>query len=336
MPAVLRELAASSLAQSYPLHVIPTHRQVSVAGRVWIFLVALCRLVVFCLRRGPRIVHIHVTSYGSMYRKTLCVAVTRALRRPAVLHLHTGAVELAAFVESLGPVRRAAFRWAFQHASRVLSVSEACAREAERRFSVGPIEVLPNPAPAPVTARCTRPVPQPGEARILYVGGFANPVKGADVLLSALPEVFDRMPQVSVMLAGPGQPPTGLATVGDSVHWVGWLDDRAKASALREADIFVLPSTSEGLPMALLEAMAHGLAIVVTRVGGMPDVVTDGVEGLLVPPGDAPALAGALAELAGAPERARALGYAAQQRVAAMGLEVVTARLSAMYAELAI
>jgi glycosyltransferase involved in cell wall biosynthesis len=323
MSAVLRELAASPLAEAYELLMIPTHRRVSAAGRVRIFFVALCRLIVFCLRRGRRMVHIHVTSYGSMYRKALCVAVARALGRPAVLHLHTGAVELAAF------------RWAFQHATRVLSVSAACALEAERCFSVGPIEVVPNPAPAPVIARSTQPLPEPGRVHVLYVGGFANPVKGANVLLRALPELLARMPKVTVTLAGPGQPPAGTVDDGDSVRWVGWLDDRAKAEALQEADVFVLPSTSEGLPMALLEAMAQGLAVVASRVGGIPEVVTDGVEGLLVPPGDSAALADALVELAGVPERVRALGCAAQSRAARMGLDVVAVRLDALYAELA-
>jgi glycosyltransferase involved in cell wall biosynthesis len=167
------------------------------------------------------------------------------------------------------------------------------------------------------------------------VGGFANPVKGADVLLDALPGVLDRMPEARVTLAGPGEPPAGLPTASDAVRWVGWLDGEAKAHWLDRADIFVLPSTSEGLPVALLEAMAHGLAIAATRVGGIPEVVTDGVEGLLVPPGDRAALTEALVDLLGAPEQARALGCAAQRRAAQMGIDVLSRRLHALYVELA-
>jgi glycosyltransferase involved in cell wall biosynthesis len=335
MSAVLRELVASPLAETHRLEVIATHRPVSVAGRVLIFMGALARLVVFCLRSGPRIVHIHTALGGSLYRKAICVVVARALGRPVVLHVHTGAVELAAFDDRLGPRRRAVIRWALQQASRIISVSTACAREVESRFALGPIEVMPNPAPAPVTVGLPRRPALPGHAQVLYVGGFQDPVKGVDVLLRALPLLRDRAPDVRVTLAGPGEPKAALGPLGDTVQWVGWLDERAKSVALRESDIFVLPSTSEGLPMALLEAMAHGLAIVASSVGGVPDVVTAGVEGLLVPAGDAVALADAVAALAEDPERARALGCAAQQRAAQLGLDALAARLEGMYRELA-
>lgn len=336
MPAVLRELMASPLAETHRLRVIPTHRRVSLAGRVLVFLGALGRLVVFCLPPGPRIVHVHAAVGGSMYRKGICVAVSRLLNRPVVLHVHTGAVELASFVENLGPWRRAAFRWVFRHASRVISVSSACAREAESCFAVGRIEVVPNPAPSPA-AVCGRRRPESaGQVEVIYLGGFADPVKGADVLLRALPQLLARASDIRVTLAGPGVPPAALASLDDRVHWAGWLDEPAKAERLRTADIFVLPSTSEGLPMALLEAMSHGLAVVASSMGGVPDVITDGVDGLLVPPGDPAALAGALADLAGDPRHARALGHAAQQRAERLGLDSFAARLEEVYLELSV
>ncbi len=334
MPAVLREVVSSPLGDTHDLQVIPTHRRISAIGRIWVFLRAVVRLVGFCLRGGPRIVHVHATVGAGMYRKAACVVVSHVLRRPVVLHLHTGAVELAAFVAALGPRRRAAFSWAFGHADRVLSVSTACARVAERSYGLGAIEVVPNPAPALVHRGSDRAPGREGAAHVLYVGGFANPVKGAEVLLRALPLLLEQVPDVRVTLAGPGEPPGALATHSGRVRWIGWLDQPAKAAALRDADVFVLPSTSEGLPMALLEAMAHGLTVVASAVGGVPDVVTDGVEGLLVEPGDATALADALAAVVGDPHRARAMGRAAQDRAGDLGLDAFAARLEQVYRQL--
>jgi glycosyltransferase involved in cell wall biosynthesis len=102
---------------------------------------------------------------------------------------------------------------------------------------------------------------------------------------------------------------------------------------LRATDIFLLPSVSEGLPVALLEAMAYGLAIIATRTGGIPEVLTDDIDALLVPPADARALAEAALSLTDNPERRARLGLAAQRRAAALNVEDVCATLDALYRE---
>jgi len=88
---------------------------------------------------------------------------------------------------------------------------------------------------------------------------------------------------------------------------------------LARTDVVVLPSYWEGLPVSLIEALSAGKAIVASRVGGNPELVMDGTNGLLVPPGDAPALAQALLTLSGDPERVRRMGLASRQRFAAGG-----------------
>ena len=103
---------------------------------------------------------------------------------------------------------------------------------------------------------------------------------------------------------------------------------------LAAADFFVLPSDVEGLPMAVLEAMAHGLPVVATAVGGIPEVITDGREGLLVPPGDAAALARAIQRLLTSSEMRLRLGDAARDRVSKeFSLETMANRYQQIYAE---
>ncbi len=287
--------------------------------RLIVFARALRSLAGFCLRPGDRVVHLHTTVRGSMYRKTICAMLAKALRAPVVLQVHVGEPELERFRDRVDPVSLAAFRWAFAHADKVLSVGAASAREVEEHYSARDVEVLPNAAPGaggrpgprsrargPGPAAVHRRLPRPRQGR-------RRPARRAARRSST------RHPGVRVTIAGPGEPPARLAAVNGRATWLGWLDADAKARALREADIFLMPSTSEGLPVALLEAMAYGKPIVATRVGGIPDVLADGTEGLLVPPGDVAALADAVGTLVGDPDRAWALGRAAKQRVAELG-----------------
>jgi len=332
MPAVLRGLLASPLAVRHDLVAIATHRPGGLSARVGVFARGLAAFTLWSLRAPCGLAHVHVTVRGSMYRKTLVTAWAMALRRPLILHVHAGAVELDAFHTRLGPVRQAAFRWAFNAADRVLAVSGASGHVLEERYGAPPVEILPNAVEQIAPASAPAPGPQRAP-RILFLGGFANPVKGGSVLVEALPALRVALPRAQVDLAGPGEPPPGLATGDDGVLWLGWLDASSTRAALAAADLFVLPSTSEGLPVALLEAMAHGKGIVATRVGGVPEVVEHGRQGVLVPPGDPAALARALAELACDPDRARTLGAGARERVAELAPERIAERLDRLYLE---
>jgi glycosyltransferase involved in cell wall biosynthesis len=213
-------------------------------------------------------------------------------------------------------------------ADRVLSVSENGAETLRRLLVDVEISVVPN-APPPVSARHEWSAGK--DATALYLGGFEDPAKGGEALLEALPLLREASPATSVVLAGPGEPPR---EPGRNARWEGWLDPEGKASALAAAEIFVLPSISEGRPVALLEAMASGLAIVATRVGAVPEVLTDDVDAALVGPGDPAGLAAAIAAVASDPERRRRLGEAAAERAARLADEDVYGRLDRIYTEL--
>jgi glycosyltransferase involved in cell wall biosynthesis len=141
------------------------------------------------------------------------------------------------------------------------------------------------------------------------------PQKGIGVLLRAAAE----LPNVSFIVAGEGPERHALESqarslgVSDRVAFSGFQSD--PAALLASADLFVLPSFEEGLPLALLEAMAVGTPVVATAIGGTDEVVTHGEHGLLVPPGDAAALASAIGALLRDPARAARLAVAARTRV---------------------
>jgi glycosyltransferase involved in cell wall biosynthesis len=333
MRTAIDALLNSPLIDRYRIEVVVTHRGSGAARRLTVFAAALARLAWWSLRGRGRIVHIHATKRGSAFRKAICVLLAKALRRRVVLHMHAGPGDIATFGAGLGSAKRGFLQLAFRKADRVLSVSRASATALSGEFACGDIAVLPNPAPEPPPG-AGRMVADPDPVA-LYLGGFANPVKGGEVLLEALAGAdFD---EARLVLAGPGSPPARLAELlaaRPRLQWRGWLEPPAKEELLMESAIFVLPSTSEGLPMALLEAMSHGLAIVCTAVGGVPDTVVDGADALLVEPGDAEALSAAIARLRADAELRRRLGTAALAKAEAMGPRRTAGELDAIYRSL--
>jgi glycosyltransferase involved in cell wall biosynthesis len=331
MAAALRALLESPLADRFELEVVPTYRGARPLPRLAVFAAALVRLATWSLRGRGRIVHVHATVRGSMYRKSVCVLAARALRRRVVLQVHSGAAEAAGFAASRGRLSIALFRAAIGASDAVLAVSEASAAALRHAYRVEDVKVVPNPAPA-VPAFERRPSPE--QVQVLYLGGFANPAKGGDVLLEALDLALQREPRLRVTLAGPGELPpfaSELVTRWPTLAWAGWLGPAEKDELMRAAEVFVLSSRSEGLPMALLEAMAYGMAVIATEVGGIPEVVEAGADGLLVAPEDPAAIVNALGELAADPALRERLGSTARRRAESLDAVEVAGRLAALY-----
>ncbi len=329
MTTVMRGLLASPLAERYRLDIVPTHRGSGAVRRLAVYSLALLRLGWWSLRGRGRIVHVHSTVRGSMYRKALVVLMAKALGRRVVLHIHSGPGDVASFRGGLGHGGAAVLRFSLHRADSVLAVSTASAAELERAFALSGIEVVPNAAP-PVLA--TPPAAGRDDVVAVFLGGFANPVKGGATMLEALALIEPG--ELKLVLAGPGELPVASRELVESrpdVEWRGWLEGAEREEVVGSASIFILASSSEGLPMALLEAMSAGQAIAATEVGGVPDVVDDGVEALLVPPEDPAALAAAISRIAADGALRERLGRAARARAAEMGADRVAERIDDLY-----
>jgi len=158
----------------------------------------------------------------------------------------------------------------------------------------------------------------PGDAVVAgYVGRLVQQ-KGVGVLLSAARILAERFPSLHILIAGEGPlDPSLRATAVEygltKIHFLGYRRDIP--AVLAACDMVLLPSFTEGLPLIVLEAMAAGLPVVATRVGGAPEAVAEGETGSLVDPGDAEQLADRIAFLCSHPEAREAMGKAAQRKV---------------------
>ncbi len=263
--------------------------------------------------RGVDVLHSHEFTMG-----VYGAAAGALIGRPQILTMHGGTRWAGA------RRRRIALRWAARRSSRLVAVSESTARFLEEHLDLPEGAVLTVVNGVPERKGSAEPVRRElhlgeDERLVLSVGNL-YPVKGHDVLVRAAAELARRRPELRwrVAVAGRGEEEDELQSLAAELGIAGRLEllgYRADvADLLAAADVFVLPSRSEGLPLALLEAMFAGLPIVASNVGGIPEVVEDGEEALLVPVEDAGALAGALERLLTDVELARDLSDRARRR----------------------
>lgn len=284
------------------------------------------RALVRVLRRlRPDLLHTH--EFGQALPGAMAARLTGV---PHVLTLHGGDY----FAGKLR--RRLALRAAVALSGGITAVSHPlAARIAEvlRRPRTA-VQMLPNgarPAPGHGNGNASRTA-LPARARFALAVGNLYPVKGHRYLLEALALLRDRRPDLHVAIAGRGAEEASLAAlarargIADRLHFLGLRDD--VGALLRAADLFVHPSLSEGLPLAVLEAMLAERPIVATAVGEVPVVLAEGAAGTLVPPADPVALAEAIDQLLGDPQAARMMALTAGRRARA---EYLVARMAERY-----
>lgn len=283
-------------------------------GRLWavpVFALAVARFAALSLRGRVDVLHLNLAADGSFTRKAVLAGMARRLSIPYVVHIHTGRFEK--FWSSVSPRRRARIDRLMREAARIIvlggvfkdMVTAHVPEAADRTV------ILPNATPERPRARSADP-DQP--VRIAYLGVLAA-TKGVPQLIEALGRIGASTPW-SATLAGYGDI-TGTRAcavergIADRIATPGWVSPQDVDALLAQTDILVLPSFSEGLPMSIIEAFAAGVPVIATPVGATVDVVQDGVNGLLVPPGDAKALSKALSRLIADPQLRRTMGEAA-------------------------
>jgi glycosyltransferase involved in cell wall biosynthesis len=305
--------------------------------------VALWQLVRLMRRLKPHIVHTHEAKAGALGR--VAALLTRV---PVIVHTYHGHV----FHGYFSPLRTRAFlaieRWLAPRTTRLIAVSDSVKAEI-LRFGIGTPERV---AVVPLGLELDRFVGcavREGELRaqlgldpdtpLIGIVARLAPIKAHDVFLAAASVVAQEMPQSRFVVVGDGECRSTLENLTrrlglvEHVTFLGWRPDLERIYA--DLDLVVLTSRNEGSPVSVIEAMAAAKPVVATRVGGVPDLVENGVSGLLVEPGDAAALAHSMLALLADPDRAHRMGRAGQKRVyPAFSAARLVADIDALYGRL--
>ena len=288
-------------------------------------------LVVF----RPDLVHVTTPLRWAMARDATAVWLAHVAGARTLFHFRGGVLRES--VETLPWPLRALVRATLRRTDRLIALTQPTRSYLETVAAPERVRYLPNFISLETVGeppdRRARPE---GAVRVLFVGWIVE-AKGVRELLAAAREVKG----ARFALVG-HQEPGFVASIRDELAElaarVELLPARPRQEVMalyREADLFVLPSWTEGFPNVVLEAMACGLPVVATTVGAIPDAVRDGEEGLLVAPRDPAALAAAIARLVSDRELRLAMGEAARRRaVRVFSREVVLEQLEAIYREL--
>lgn len=334
--AAISAYIGSVLRRRWPILHLPTHTDGPWSTKLNVAVRAYVRFIGLLLRGRVGIVHVHSASDASFWRKSSFVALALAARRPFIFHLHGGGF-IDFYNHRAGALGRPVIRFVLSRAARIVVLSERWAQRIATITNNRRVVVIPNMVDVPVwsddaagaRSRCD----------VLFLGRLEHP-KGIYDLLDAAARVQRAGVELRLRLAGEGEVERvrALARALDiepRVEFLGWIGGAEKARALQNSALFLLPSYIENMPVSMLEAMAAGIPVVATTVGGIPDVVRDGVHGRLVAPGDTDGLARAIRELLEDDARRHAMGEAGRRLIEKeFSAAAVVPRLDALYREL--
>lgn len=333
MRSVVEAYRRDGLFDRHDVRLIDTHDEGSLGRRLGLAASALWTFVKLLVQRRVTLVHVHMAMRGSFWRKSVFATLARWFGVPVVAHLHGSEMEV--FYNTLSPFWQRRVVDQLEACARVLVLSASWQTFVTRIAPRARVQVLPNYVTVPDEPAGGHGGPL---VTVLFLG-VVGKRKGVFDLLPAMALAVEGAPQLRLLVGGNGEVEHArqLAeslNLQQHVQFLGWVAGEQKEKLLRQADVYILPSHNEGLPMSVLEAMSFGLPVVTTRVGGIPELVTDDEDGVLVEAGDVAAIAAALVRLAQQPSERARLGAGARARVqAAYADSTVLPQLERVYAE---
>src|SRR5262245_4073655 len=324
---LINDILRSPLTHTFEIrHIVSQVDAYKKFGKLFLAVTALARFVWALLWWRPQLVYVHVGGNASLYRKIVFIALGRLAGQFVLAHCHAGNFEH--YFAGQGKLGRRLILWGLGKSSKFIAVSLAMQRLLRGLWPEIECVMVPYGINASIFDEGRAPASH--FVRLLFIGkmGF---LKGERDLLLALQSVaktapnfrLDMLGQLSDTIAAECRE-SGLRPLIDHLGPVS-LEERP--AFFKRADVFVLPTYAEGTPISMLEAMAAGLPVISTPVGGIPDVVEEGVEGYIVEPGDVEALADRLTLLINDPERRRRMGRRAQDKVRPFNWDVVLPQL---------
>ena len=328
--SAVERLIIDSICRHVQVEHVATMEDGGILRRVRVFGAALWRIHSILRDKRPCIFHVHFASRGSTLRK--CIISLMVLRASGWLVLHAHGAGFDSFFSNLPrPLQdRVARIFRRSHGFVVLSTQWQefyATRLALRRDRIQ-IMINPTDPMCPVPDRRRR-----DSVQFLFLGRIGDR-KGAFELLDA----YRALPATSrakarIVFAGDGRVEElrRRADIDPNVVVHTWLDHEERNHLLAASDVLVLPSHQEGVPMVILEAMAYGLPVIATPVGGIPDVIRHGREGLLVELGNRGALTAALARMIAEPALRASLGRGARATAESLNVTNYGQRLLEFY-----
>jgi glycosyltransferase involved in cell wall biosynthesis len=295
---------------------------------------AFLKMLILLIQGKVSFLHLHSAMRGSFWRKSLFMVTAKLFGVPCILHLHGS--EMKTFYNGLSVLGKRSVRWSLEHADVVIVLSESWKAFVLQAAPKAKVSIINNYVSLP---KSTLVAKNNTTFNVLFLGVLGHR-KGVFDLLATWPEVIKKVPHARLLIGGNGEVEKSKLMaknlgINESVDFLGWIDGDKKAELLKNANAFVLPSYNEGLPMSVLEAMSYKTPVITTNVGGIPELISNGINGILIVPGDQAELADALINFGQNIDLRLLIATAGQQRVEAFFSDkVILPKLEQIYANI--
>lgn len=285
MKTVVEGYMSEALLDHWRFKTIWTHDEGSIVERLKIAACAWFTFTRLLLSRKVLFAHIHSAMKGSFWRKTIFAQTARLFNVPVIMHLHGS--EMQPFYNHLTTCGKWMVRWSLETSDRVVVLSESWKVFINQIAPNAKVMTIPNYVRPPERLAYKS---QPQKFEVLFLGLIGNR-KGIFDVISIWPDIVKQIPYARLLIGGNGEVDRARVMIdelgiSDSVNLLGWIDGEQKYKLLANADVFVLPSYNEGLPMSVLEAMSFSRAVISSSVGGIPELIKHHLDGFIIKPGD--------------------------------------------------
>ena len=310
--AVVNELYDAGLGNQIDLEYIGTMKEGSRFNKL---VVAGCAFLRFLVALpSADVVHVHFSSDSSFVRKSYFIRAAHRFGKRIVLHQHGGDFKNY-YGKELDARGRKRVKDILEMGDIMLVLTKSWKEFFGGIIDPSGIEVFPNGVKT--KGHVTSEEYEKDYSKILFLGRICKD-KGIDELLEAVAEIHESGRKVRLLFGGifeDQEYKEKIAGAHDYAEYIGWVSGQEKDKYLKECGILALPSYYEGFPVSIIEAMLRRSAVVASCVGGIPDIIDDGIDGLLVPVKDIAALKEALMKLIDDNKLAKELGKCGQKKV---------------------
>ncbi len=293
-----------------------THTEGSIVSKALVVISAMTKLLILLLKNDVALLHVHSAQTVSFWRKSIFMIVALLTKCPFIFHLH-GSEFMQFYNKRCGRLAKWMVRFILKKSSRVIALSSQWKDNLLSIENTANVVCIYNSVLVPTVHSALRRHKR--KNTLLFLGRLGER-KGIYDLLEAVSQIKINFPDVILKCGGDGEIDKVAKRaeelgISKNIEILGWIRGKNKQKMLDEAAIYVLPSYNEGLPMGILEAMAEGLPVVSSTVGGIPDAIASGSDGILIEAGDIDAIVDSIERLLTDSELRINMGKAARQKI---------------------